>query len=52
MVFLLYEIVMGKAVSARIQTIAIITGLVLLLGIMIFANISDFLTFVSDMSSD
>lgn len=51
-VFLLYEIVMGKAVSSRIQTIAIISGLVTLLGIMIFANISDLLSFVSDKSSD
>lgn len=48
LVFLLYEIVMGKAVSSRFQTISIITGLVILLGIMIFANISDLLAFVSD----
>ncbi len=51
-VFLLYEIVMGKAISSRFQTIAIITGLVILLGIMIFANISDLLSFASDKSSD
>ncbi len=52
LVFLLYEIVMGKAVSSRFQTISIIAGLVILLGIMIFANISDLLSFVSDKSSD
>ena len=52
LVFLLYEIVMGKAVSMRFQTISIIAGLVILLGIMIFANISDLLSFVSDNSSD
>ncbi len=52
LVFLLYEIVMGKAISSRIQTIAIITGLIMLLGIMIFANISDLLAYASDKSSD
>ncbi len=43
LVFMLYEVVTGRAISPRIQDIALIVGMGILLGIMIFANISDLL---------
>lgn len=52
LVFLTYEIIRGKALSAQIQAIATTVGLVILLGIMVLANISDFLSFISNVSSD
>lgn len=41
--FLLYEACTGRPVSQKVQDYAIIIGLVLLGGIMVFANVSDFL---------
>jgi regulator of sigma E protease len=43
LVFFLYEAVMGRPLSARIQDYALSIGLVLLIGIMLFANIDDFI---------
>lgn len=44
LVFFLYEMITGQAISPRVQDLALIVGMSILLGIMIFANISDFLT--------
>ena len=52
LLFMFYEIICGKPVSPRIQGIAMISGLVVLVGIMVFANISDLLSLLSDVSSD
>ena len=46
MVFLSYEAIRGKPLPQRIQNYAFIFGIVLLLGIMIFANVSDILHFL------
>lgn len=43
LLFFLYEAVAGRPLPARVQDYALIGGLILLLGIMIFANVSDFL---------
>lgn len=43
LLFLFYEVVSGKPVSQKVQNIAIIFGLVFLLGIMIIANVGDVL---------
>lgn len=47
LLFLLYELCTGRPLSRKFQDRAIIFGLVILLGIMIFANISDFLDYLS-----
>ncbi len=43
LMFFLYEAIMGRPLSARIQDYALSIGLVLLIGIMLFANIDDFI---------
>lgn len=43
LMFMLYEVFTGRPLSQRFQNLALIIGLAILLGIMIFANISDFL---------
>lgn len=43
LVFFFYEAVMGQPLSARVQDYALSIGLVLLIGIMLFANIDDFI---------
>tara|TARA_B100001989_G_scaffold252958_1_gene237171 strand:- start:3653 stop:5029 length:1377 start_codon:yes stop_codon:yes gene_type:complete len=48
-VFLLYEAISGNPVSPRIQDIAFMIGLVLLGGIMIFANINDLVIMISKL---
>ncbi|MFP4385779.1 MAG: RIP metalloprotease RseP [Alphaproteobacteria bacterium] len=45
--FLVYEIIRGKPIPTRIQTISIIFGVIVLLGIMLYANFSDLVTFAS-----
>ncbi|PCJ01200.1 MAG: RIP metalloprotease RseP [Alphaproteobacteria bacterium] len=52
LIFLFYELLRGKPVSARIQNIAMIIGLVILGGIMIIANISDLISMLSPIDSD
>jgi len=47
LLFLFYELLSGKPVSPRIQYVSIIIGLVFLIGIMIFANIMDVLSFIN-----
>lgn len=51
MVFLLYEAITKKPVSQRIQSLALIIGMVLLGGIMVFANISDLISMLNDIES-
>ncbi len=51
MVFLLYEAIAKKPVSQRIQSLALIIGMVLLGGIMVFANISDLISMLNDIES-
>jgi len=41
-----FEAITGKAVSQRMQDRLMIIGLVILMGIMIFANISDFVSYI------
>lgn len=43
LVFFFYEAVMGRPLSARVQDYALSIGLVMLVGIMLFANIDDFI---------
>ncbi len=52
LVFLFYEIIAGKPVSPQIQNIAMIIGLALLLGIMIFANITDLISMLTNIDSN
>ncbi len=52
LLFLLYEIIWGKPVPSRVQDIAMMIGLLVLAGIMIYANASDLLTMIFDVSSD
>ncbi len=51
LVFLTYEALTGKAVSERIQNVFIIIGLIILGGIMIFANISDLISLLTAIES-
>lgn len=44
LMFMLYEVATGRALPPRVQDLALIVGMAILLGIMIFANISDFLS--------
>ncbi len=44
LVFFIYEALAGKPISPRIQDACLLIGLVFLMGIMIFANISDLLS--------
>ncbi len=48
LIFLTYEALTGRPVSPRFQSIALIIGLVFLLGIMIIANITDFVSYVNE----
>ena len=48
LVFFLFEMVTGKPVSQKFQSITLILGLALLWGIMVFANVSDVLFFLND----
>lgn len=43
LVFFFYEAVMGRPLSTRVQDYALSIGLVILMGIMVFANINDFI---------
>ncbi len=52
LLFLFYEIIRGKPVPRRFQDIAMIIGLLILVGIMVFANLSDLLSLMSNVSSD
>lgn len=52
LLFLFYEILRGKPVSTKFQGIAMIVGLFILIGIMIFANVSDLLSLFYGSSSD
>lgn len=52
LLFLFYEIIRGKPVPRRFQDIAMIIGLLVLIGIMVFANLSDLLSLMSNVSSD
>ncbi len=52
LLFLFYEIIWGKPVPSRVQDIAMMIGLLLLAGIMIYANASDLLYLIFDVSSD
>ncbi len=47
LVFLLYEMVTGKALPSRVQDVFLIVGLAILLVIMIFANISDLISLIN-----
>ncbi len=52
LLFLIYEIIWGKPVPSRVQDIAMMIGLLLLAGIMIYANASDLLSMIFDVPSD
>ena len=43
LIFFTYEAIMGRPLSARIQDYALSVGLILLIGIMLFANVDDFI---------
>ncbi len=45
--FYVYEVITGRAVSAMLQNIAMIIGVVFLVGIMIYANVSDLITMLN-----
>ena len=47
LVFLTFEAITGRPVSPRVQNVAMIIGLVILWGIMIFANVNDFVSYVN-----
>ena len=51
LVFLFYELLVGKALPQWLQSLLLMFGMIFLLLIMIFANISDFLSFIIDVES-
>lgn len=52
LVFLSYEAIVGKPLPSRVQDIAMIIGLVILVGIMILGNVSDLISLLSSIQSD
>ncbi|MGH1403208.1 MAG: RIP metalloprotease RseP [Alphaproteobacteria bacterium] len=46
LLFYIYEAIVGKPISPRIQDACLLIGLVFLMGIMIFANINDLLSLI------
>lgn len=52
LVFLFYEVIARKSLPTRVQEIAMIIGLVILVGIMILGNVSDLISLLSSIQSD
>ncbi len=48
LVFILYEAIAGKTASSRVQDISMIIGMLFLIGLMVFANLNDLASMLTD----
>ncbi|MGH1377377.1 MAG: M50 family metallopeptidase [Alphaproteobacteria bacterium] len=51
LVFLTYEAIRGRPAPMRVQNIAMIIGLIIIVGLMIIANVNDLISMLSDIES-